>query len=109
MGDGENFAAQQPHVPMPVALLLDPDLSDAAKILWALLYQYSVTGGGEAFEMSQDEMATLAGAATGSIRKRRDELVGAGWLEVVVLPGLARKQHLTVRIPGEHAPIRPAQ
>lgn len=100
-------AAALPHVPMPVSLLLDPSVSDPAKVLWALLYRYSVTGAGEAFEMSQDEMATLAGASAPSVRKRRDELVKAGWLEVVVLPGLARKQHLTVKVPGVEMPATP--
>lgn len=88
-----------PSVPMPVALLLDGSISEGAKVLWAMLFQYSLTGGGEVFEMSQDEMASLSGASAPSVRKRRDELVKAGWLDVTVLPGLARKQHITVKVP----------
>lgn len=104
MGPDEDGA--WPHVQVPLALLADADISDGAKVLWALLRQYSLTGGGEVFEMSQDEMATLCGASAPSVRKRRDELAAAGWLEVTVLPGLARRQHLTVLVPGQETPVR---
>lgn len=100
MTEGLDDARQRPHVPVPVDLLFDDAISDGAKMLWARLFRYAATGGGEAFEMSQEEMATLAASSAPSVRKRRDELVKAGWLEVVVLPGLARKQHLTVKVPG---------
>ncbi|KQP63083.1 hypothetical protein [Nocardioides sp. Leaf285] len=90
-----------PHVPVPVELLLDADVSGPAAYMWALLYHYAATGGGTMFEFSIDQMAALCGVTSKTARSRRDELVEAGWIDVTIMPGLGRRQQITVKVPGQ--------
>lgn len=102
-GPGAESAARAwPYVPFPTAILLDEHLSDAAKVLWALLYQVSLTGDGGPFEMTVEEMMELSGGAKGSVIKRKKELVDAGWLEETALRGLGRANLYIVRTPEMH-------
>lgn len=93
-----------PHVPLPLGLLLFEGISDSAKVLWALLYQVSVTGGGASFEMSVEQMVSLSHGSKPSIIKRKKELVDAGWLDETALRGLGRTNLYTVRIPNSEVP-----
>lgn len=87
-------------LPVPVSLILGSELSDGAKVMWVVLYQFAITGGSAIFEMSVDGLAGITGATAPTARKRRDELAAAGWLDVLVLPGLGRRSQLELRVPG---------
>lgn len=93
------------HVAIPLALLHDQDISEGAKVLWALLYQVSLTDDGNTFEMTFDELIALTGVTRPSLAKRRDELVASGWISAMVPRGLGRKQQFTVHTPDERARI----
>lgn len=113
MGDDEQ-APPFPHVPMPTALLFAPDLSDSAKMMWAVLYQFSLTedgggGVGSSFEITVDEMMRLTGAARASVLKRKKELVENDWLVEVGLRGLGRTNLYTIQVPGQGVPAAPQQ
>ncbi|WP_193614319.1 hypothetical protein [Nocardioides lijunqiniae] len=98
-------SAAYPHVPVPTAILLDEDLSDSAKVLWALLYQVAITSRGNPFEMTIEDMMELSRAAKGSVIKRKKELVDAGWLEETALRGLGLANLYSIAAPGEHAAV----
>lgn len=96
-----------PFVPVPTAVLYDERLDAGAVRLWAILFQVQVTqsaGGKGPFEMSQASMIELGNASKPTVKRWRDQLVDAGWLEETALRGFGLINLYTVHTPGQQVP-----
>ena len=101
---GDEGPPPLPYVPMPLALVLDEDITAGAKMLWAALYMVQQTGDGGPFEMTVKQMMSVAGGSNKSVIARKKELVDAGWLAETALRGLGLANVYEVLIPGQDVP-----
>ena len=102
--DEEGGQPDYPYVPLPTAVLYDDRLDVGAVRLYAVLFQVQTTGGGGPFEMKQAEMVELGGASAPTVKRWRDQLVEAGWLEETALRGFGLINLYQVRTPGKQVP-----
>jgi hypothetical protein len=106
--DEEGGQPDYPYVPLPTAVLYDERLDAGAVRLYVILFQVQATGG-RPFEMKQAEMVELGGASAPTVKRWRDQLVDAGWLEETALRGFGLTNLYQVNTPGQQVGQVPAE